>query len=310
MWGILFALTNVAFRAFFVGITRTRLLGYSAAIMAVVNVGLDYLLIFGNFGFPEMGIGGAALASVIAEAVSALFFIIATLTNRENRKYCIFKLPKFNWEIITKTWNISVFIMLQNFVSIAAWFLFFIVIEQTGEHPLAISNIVRSIYMLLMIHIWSFSSSVNTLVSNAIGEGNTSHVMHIINKVNKLSIVITVLVLAIALCIPDLLIRIYTENESLIRDARPVLFVVIGALIPLSLAINWFSGVSGTANTKMALLIETATIVFYLSFVFIVAIVMKASLPVIWTSEFVYTIVLGLFSYLYLKFGKWRGKEI
>ena len=41
--------------------------------MLAINVVGNYLLIFGKFGFPQMGIGGAALASVIAEAVSALF---------------------------------------------------------------------------------------------------------------------------------------------------------------------------------------------------------------------------------------------
>lgn len=310
MWGISFAFTNVAFRAFFVGITKTKLLGYSALIMAIVNIVLDYLLIFGNYGFPEMGIGGAALASVIAEGASALFFIIAVFSHRFNKKYHIFKLPKFNKEIIIRTWNISVFIMLQNFVSIAGWFLFFMVIEQTGERPLAISNIVRSLYMLLMIHIWSFSTSVNTLVSNIIGEGKPQLVFPIISRVNKLSLMITVLVVIVSTVFSEFLIRIYTDDPALIAGARPVLYVVTGVLLPLSISNNWFSGLSGTGNTKMALLIEMGCIVLYIAYIFILTFTFKASLPVIWTSEYVYIITVGLFSYLYLKFGKWEGKKV
>jgi putative MATE family efflux protein len=310
IWGILFAFTNVAFRAYYVGITHTGLLGWSAAIMAIINILLDYTLIFGNWGFPEMGIEGAALASVIAEGVSAAFFILLTLTNPNNQKYHIFRLPRFNKEIIRRTWNISVFIMLQNFVSLSAWFMFFMVIEQTGERPLAISNIIRSLYLLLMIHIWSFSASVNSLVSNVIGEGNSNYVFPIIKKVNLMGMSISLGIIAISLLIPETLLKLYTNDQGLIQDALPVLYVVIFALIPLAVSINWFSGVSGTANTKVALLIEVSTILIYLAYVFITILVMDASLPVVWISEYVYVSTLGLFSFLYLKFGKWRGRKI
>jgi putative MATE family efflux protein len=310
IWGILFAFTNVAFRAYYVGITHTGLLGWSAAIMAIINILLDYTLIFGNWGFPEMGIEGAALASVIAEGVSAAFFILLTLTNPNNQKYHIFRLPRFNKEIIRRTWNISVFIMLQNFVSLSAWFMFFMVIEQTGERPLAISNIIRSLYLLLMIHVWSFSASVNSLVSNVIGEGNSNYVFPIIKKVNLMGMSISLGIIAISLLIPETLLKLYTNDQGLIQDALPVLYVVIFALIPLAVSINWFSGVSGTANTKVALLIEVATILIYLAYVFITILVLDASLPVVWISEYVYVSTLGLLSFLYLKFGKWRGRKI
>ncbi len=310
VWGIFFAFTNVAFRAYYVGITRTNLLGWSAGIMAGVNIALDYTLIFGHWGFPEMGIAGAALASTISEGVSALFFITATLLNRSNRRYQLFKPPQFDKGIIMRTWNISVFIMLQNFVSIAGWFLFFLVIEQIGERPLAISNIVRSMYMLLMIHVWSFSASVNSLVSNLIGEGHKNLVIPVIHKVNKMGMIISAFVIALAVIFPETMLRIYTNDPVLISGAIPVLYVVIGALVPLPVAINWFSGVSGTANTRMALIIEISSILIYLAYVFIMTLVVEASLTVIWTSEYVYIITLGLFSYLYLKFGKWKAREI
>lgn len=310
IWGILFAFTNVAFRAYFVGITKTGLLGWSAGIMAIVNILLDYALIFGNWGFPEMGIQGAALASVIAEGVSVLFFVSATLPDRSNLKYHIFRLPPFDKEIIRQTWNISVFIMLQNFVSLSAWFLFFLVIEQTGERPLAISNIIRSLYLLLMIHVWSFSASVNSLVSNVIGEGNDNWVLPIIRKVNKMSILISLAIIAVVVFFPEALLKIYTNDQSLIDEAIPVFYVVMGVLIPLAVSINWFSGVSGTANTKMALTIEIIAIMLYLTYVFVIILVVDASLPVVWISEYIYVITLGIFSWLYLKYGKWRGKQV
>jgi putative MATE family efflux protein len=310
IWGIIFAFSNVAFRAYFVGITKTKLLGYGAMIMAVVNIILDYLLIFGRLGFPEMGIAGAALASVISEFVALVFFIIATAYDSDSRKNAIFQFPKLDVDIIRRTWSISVFIMLQNFASVAGWFLFFLVIEQTGERPLAISNIIRSLYMILMIHIWAFSSSVNTLVSNAIGAGASQFVMAIIHKVNKISILIALFVVAVSLIIPDLLLQIYTDDPELIIGSKPTLYVVTGALLPLALAVNYFSGISGTARTKTALLIELAAILLYLIYVFVVTFVTESSLPVIWISEYVYIFTLGIFSYLYLKFGNWYNKII
>ena len=69
IFGFFFAFVIVMFRAFYIGITNTKILTLNALLMLFVNVGLDYILIFGKLGFPAMGIRGAAVASVISEAV-------------------------------------------------------------------------------------------------------------------------------------------------------------------------------------------------------------------------------------------------
>ncbi len=74
IYGFFFSFINVMFRALYIGITRTKVLTINAIVMALTNVVLDYALIFGKFGLPEMGIKGAAIASVLAEASSILFF--------------------------------------------------------------------------------------------------------------------------------------------------------------------------------------------------------------------------------------------
>ena len=65
IYGFFFSFVNVMFRALYIGITRTKVLTINAVVMALTNVVLDYALIFGKFGLPEMGIKGAAIASVL-----------------------------------------------------------------------------------------------------------------------------------------------------------------------------------------------------------------------------------------------------
>ncbi len=92
VFGLVFAFINVMFRAFYIGIARTKVLTINAIVMALVNLVFDYGLIFGNLGMPEMGIGGAAIASVIAEFASTLFFSFipgnrSTLRSMASRKF-------------------------------------------------------------------------------------------------------------------------------------------------------------------------------------------------------------------------------
>jgi putative MATE family efflux protein len=310
IYGVFFAFFNVLSRAFFVGITRTRMLIVSATIMAVVNVFFDYLLIFGHWIFPEMGIAGAALASVIAEGFSAVFFLIYILMMRDRSIFCLFRFPRVDFSVIRKTLDVSVFIMLQYVLSLGAWFIFFMIIEKMGERSLAISNIIRSLYMVLMIPVWAFSVTTNTLVSNIIGKGHPELVIPIIKKITGIT-VLSVLVLLIPMVfIPGLLIRVYTPDLSLIADTIPSVYVIFGAVLMFALTQNMFSGVSGTGNTRDALLIESSTLVVYLIVTWYIGIYLRQPITVVWLCEYVYFSAMGGFSYLYLRTKRWQRKAI
>ena len=310
IYGFFFAFLNVMFRGLYVGITQTKILTTSAIIMALVNVVFDYLLIFGNFGFPKMGIAGAGISSVISEAVTLVYLVVYTISYTDIKKYGIFQIKKINWKAIGQMLDLSIFIMFQYFISISTWFMFFIFIERMGERQLAVTNIGRSLYILLMIPGMALSTTVNTVVSNLIGADRKEEVLPFINRIVGISLILVVPLMVLTYIFPELFARIYTDNPSLIEACVPVMHVVSIAMIFCAVSNIIFNGVSGTGNTRTAFFIEFITLFFYLSYVYYTAIVNPSSVATVWYSEFVYWIIIGSLGYWYLLNGNWRKREI
>jgi putative MATE family efflux protein len=309
-YGIFFAFINFTFIAFYVGTTKTKILIYVTILMMLVNVFLDYSLIFGNFGFPELKIKGAAIASTISEVAAMLFFIIYTFKKIDVKKYQLFVFKKFDSAVFKRIIKVSSPVMLQNFLSLSSWFIFFMIIEKIGEKELAISHIIRSIYMVLMIPLFGFSSATNTLVSNLIGQGKSTEVLTLIKRVTILSLISTSLVLVFNIFVPKQMIGFYTNDALLITETLPTLRIISFTMFIFAIAFIQFNGVSGTGNTKTSLLIEFITISIYIISTYYIAIVLKASLPIVWCSELIYFGLLGSLSFAYLKWGNWNNISV
>lgn len=308
-YGLVFAFTNTMFRAFYIGIAGTKILTYNAIVMALTNVLFDYLLIFGHFGFPEMGIAGAALASVISELASTLFFIIFALRKVDLVKYG-FKKISIHLSVVKQVLNISVFMMAQYLLSVFVWMLFFVFIEKLGERPLAISNIVRSFYTILILPAQALSSSTSTMVSNTIGAGRHSEVFNLLGRITKISLLISAVIMLLVFLFPRALIQIYTSDPVLIAQTIPPMYVLLTLLPIFSVGSVFFNAVSGTGNTKTALIFELFTLTFYLSYMWWIIIYLQSSVALCWTSEHIYWFFLMSFSFLYLKYGNWQNKKI
>ena len=309
-FGLFFAFINTMFRAFYIGIARTSVLTWNAVVMALVNLMFDYALIFGHLGFPEMGIGGAALASVISEIISTLFFVLFSLKTVDLEKYG-FRRIHFRWSVIQRILNISVFMMVQYMFSLGTWMLFFVFIENyLGERPLAVSNIIRSFYMILTIPSNSLASATNTLVSNTIGAGRMEEVLRLVRRLALISISVIAVIIIIGASLSDWLIRIYTTDVGLIHDTRIPFYVLLCVLPVYSVSVVVFNAVSGTGNTRTALLFEIITLMAYVGYIWYIVVVHHYSVAVAWTSEIVYWSFLLGFSYFYLKRGRWKNKRL
>jgi len=310
IWGLFFAFTYFSLRGFYVGIGITKVITYTTITMVVVNVILAYTLIFGKFGFEPMGIRGAGIASVIAEFSGMITVIAYSIYNKYHNTYNLFRFLGFSKDRMFKLLDISFPLMLQYFFSFSIWFLFFLIIEKMGEMQLAVSNIVRSIYVVLLIPIMGFATSANTLVSSEIGKGKSNEVVSLTWRIAILSTGLSAILSIICLLIPNQILSVYTNDSNIINQSLPVLHIVSVASVILSVAFVLFNGVSGTGKTRVSLFIELAILLVYILFTWYIATVAKWNLTYVWSVEIVYGILLSISSLIYLKSNHWVGKDV
>lgn len=309
-FGIIFVCFNFLFRSFYIGIANTKVITYTTFLMAAVNIFFDYSLIFGNFGLPEMGISGAGLSSVLAEASAFLFFIFYTLFKIPARKLGIIPLQKCRFPLIKSIVKLSLPTMGQHLVSFGTWFLFFVMIERMGELAVGVSGIVRSAYMLILVPVWSLGSVANALTSQLIGRDETEQVWPLLRHITRISYCIIIPLVLVCLLIPNQIALIYTEDAGLALASVPAMYVICVGALAQCFAIILFEAVSGTGNTLMAFLLELGVLVFYILYIVLTSNVLAMPIAVVWGAEIVYAVLLGIVCYVYLKRSRWQNHEV
>ena len=310
VYGFFFSFIAVMFRAFYVGTTKTRILTINSVVMVLTNVILNYLLIFGKLGLPAMGIAGAAIASSIAEMVSVGFFVIYTWKKVNWRKYAMFRFTGFNFPVLGRILSVSLWTMIQAFISVSTWFIFFLAVEHLGERELAISNIVRGVSAIGFMLVSAFASTGSSLISNLLGAERPDEVMGLGRRIIKLSYLFVLPFIIFIILFPALILRIYTDNPELISQSIPSLLVMASSYLISVPAFVWFNVVSGTGNTRPALLMELVALAVYMTYVFVMVWTLKVDVAVCWTAEHVYGAILLTISLIYLRRGSWKKRKI
>lgn len=310
-FGVFFSYLGVSIVALYTGIARTKFIIYDTLILIVVNIALNYIFIFGKFGIEPMGIRGAGLASTIAEVVAFLVFVVYMIFDKQNRLYRFFSFDGFNLKLVKQTWSISAPIVWQSVLGLGSWFIFFALIENSGERQLEISNLLRNVYLILSVPCWGYSAGINTLVSNFIGNRRRQAVIPIIAKTAKLNLY-TTLVFAVPIAIfPEFfLYPLFGGDEmTLVDESKALLPLLVVILALFSIGSTIINGLIGTGHTKTALLIQSLFTVFYTVYAYLVIKILALNLHWAWAAEIFYWAGIGAVSYMYLRSGRWHKRK-
>jgi MATE family multidrug resistance protein len=304
--GVFFGCTGVVFISLYTGVARTSIIIQSSAVIAIVNIILNYGLIFGNLGMPEMGMNGAGLASSIAEGFGVLAFIIFAFFDKQSKEYQLFKRSNIDFDEIRKQLRLSAPIALQSFLGVVAWVVFFGLIENLGEIPMAVSSVMRVIYLFIGAIAWGVGSGTNTIISMLIGQGKQNEVLPTLHRITLFTVIFTAISASILLFIPEALVQLITDEPNIINGSVDMMGMVFIILVNLAIYNIYYNGIVGTGDIKHGLMITITSVIIYMIYVSMVVNVFKLDLYWAWGAEIVYGVVALVMSLYYLKRAKWK----
>jgi multidrug resistance protein, MATE family len=307
---LFFSLVSLSITAYFMAIGRTRVVFYSAVFTAIANVILDYLLIFGNYGLPEMGLAGASLASTLSDGLGMCVLFYFLYKNPTRKKHRLFEQLRINKKSILELIKVGSPILLQGIVALSTWTIFFTWIEQLGKHELTISQNIRSIYFLAFVPLFGFAATTKTYVSQYVGSKNYDAIKIIQRKVQILTLVFLFVFFHGALFYPEYLVSIINPDKLYLGESSSVLRYVAGSILMYGIFSVYFQTINGTGNTRATLYIEIISVAIYLTSAYLLIKVYEVGIVWIWSVEYIYFGVMGLLSIGYLKLFNWKSKRI
>jgi putative MATE family efflux protein len=305
IWGLPIFLFQQLCNQFFISTQNTRFILPGIILSTITNIILDYGLILGHFGLPQMGNAGAAIANIGAELIFLLSNLLLLLFYRHHRHFFLFQFQNLELKWIKSIFLLSLPVIGQYLFSIGSWLLFFIFVEHLGIIPSAINQICRSVFGVAGASTWALASTTESMVSNLIAQGELRKVYTVTKRIILIGTITTLIMSLPYILFPEKVLGIYTSDTNLIMQALPTLRIVILANLILAISTVVFNAVLGTGNTRYTLLIEAIAIIGYILYIYYFIEIKRSSLPVAWMSEFIYWTIILTLSIFYFKRVKW-----
>ena len=252
---------------FFIGLGKASLVMWVNALITLINLGLDYLLIFGakGMGFllpgvdsidlPPLGVSGAAWATFVAYGVGAVLllwlFLRAPYQTRFNtRRGWRFKRPLFK-TLLYFGLPIGAQIQLESL----AWTVFVLMIGNLGVAELTAHSIAMNIFMLAVMPMAGISVAVSVLVARRIGENNTHLVKRVTGSAMHLAIVLFAGIGFTLAIHPDFLIELFAKGmnepmrQMILAPLRDLLRMVVFYSLFQTVAMILAGALKGAGDT-------------------------------------------------------------
>ncbi len=260
-WGIFPALLVMVLKSYLAALERTQVVLWVTVGAVGVNVLVNYALIFGNWGAPEMGIVGAAWASVAVQVVSlVLLAVYAGLVTREHALFIRFWRP--DWEAFGQVFRLGWPIGITTLAEVGLFAASSVMMGWLGTLPLAAHGIALQVSSLMfMVHL-GLGNVATVRAGRALGRRDIAGLRRGAQVVLALSLVMVAVTVVLFLLVPEPLMGVFLAPDEPDRAgviAIGVVLLAAAALFQLADAaqVMALSLLRGVQDTRVPMMIAT-----------------------------------------------------
>ncbi len=241
----------------FRGLGRTRIPMMLGLAQLVLNSVFNYFLIFGHGGLPRLGTAGAAIGTVVAQAVIGIgLFATAVMYREIAGELGIRSGLRLRLRLMAALLKLSLPIGVQVFMEMGGVTVFTALVARLGTNQLAATNAVIQAWSLAYMGGFALSVGATTLVGQSVGAGRPARARIAVRRILKIGYVYTAVTGLIYILVPAQIMAIFVSDadlSSLIPYARP-LFTIVVLTLAFDLIFNVLSGaLRGAGDTSYAM---------------------------------------------------------
>ena len=308
---------SYALSGFFSGRGKTWPVLWVNVATTVVNLVLDYALIFGHWGFPELGIRGAGIATVAAGVFSLLMFLVLLSSGSNNDTFHTIKGWRLEKDLFVRLLRYGFPSGVQFFLEMAGFTAFVLLVGRLGIASLAATNIAFNINTLAFMPMIGCGIAVSVLVGQYLGGDKPDRAQSVVYSGFHLTLVYMISIAAAYVLVPDVFVapfalradpggfsEIYGYSIILLR------FVAVYSVFD-TMNIIFCSAIKGAGDTRYVMLVTVILSVFvFVLPVYLVVVVFEFGLMIAWVFATAYITLLGFIFYIRFLGGKWKTMRV
>ena len=236
---------------------KTQASLYIKVVSALLNIFLNYTLIFGNFGFDAMGIEGAAIATVTSYGFNVLIYSLLISRSSSVLRFYAY----YSYESLRSVFKIGLPASLERMITVTSFMVFVMVITRYGTEALAGYQVGLRIEGLAFMPGFGFAIAAMALVGQNLGAKNVETAHNDAITITKIAAGFMGFVGLFLIFFPEFFCQFFTQDQTTIDLASIYLQLVGISQVPLAVAFVLSGALRGAGATKTTLKINVGSLI-------------------------------------------------
>lgn len=305
--GIPFMGLNFCFRGFWNGINRQKVYMYTLFVTHTINVILNYLLIFGNYGFPELGVTGAALATITSLAFETLIYTIISFKSLRPMGF----FHRTRKSVFNSLAQLSIANAIQSFLYALSYNIIYKIIAYIGTDELAAAGIIINLALVYYLPGLAFGLVATSLVGQSLGKKDFKEANCWAYDIARLSSLVLGIASLPMIFFPDTLLGFFIREQETVATGIMAVRILGASIFIEAYALTMMHASIGAGDSKRvmynSIFIQWA---IYIPLSLFLGITAKYGLNGIWVANLITQLItVGLYTHLWKK-GEWKKIRI
>ena len=223
----------------------------------VISVALNYLLIFGNFGFPALGIRGAAISTLVARVMEAIVMVVYVRFADRRLKIRFSELIKTDRQLLADFFRYGLPVMTGDILWGIAGAAQIAILGRMGEAALAANSISMVLFQVTTVVLWSVSGASAVIIGKTVGSGDYDLVKQYARTLQVLFLAIGIMTSGLILGLRDVFISFYYFSYETQIIARQFMTIIGISMIGTAYHAPCFIGIiRAGGDTKFVLIVD------------------------------------------------------